>query len=170
MNKNIPNLISMSRIFLSLSLFFMEPMGTLFIIVYITAFLTDILDGNLARRTGTCSDLGKTLDSIGDVVYILTFVVILLPWMKPDLWILIAAGAVAVFRMTPAIVMLVVTGRYNTFHTKWSKATTALVFFTPFIYLLIGQYSLLIPMAFFIISGYYDYPLMHKYCKENSRY
>ena len=170
MKEYVPNLISVARIFMSVALFFLEPMGTPFIILYMMTFLSDILDGNLARRWDVCSDLGRSLDSIGDVVFMLAVLFVLVPWMHPDTWMLVLIAAAVLFRFTPAVIILVVTGKYNTFHTKWSKATTALVFFVPFIYLIIGQWAILIPTAFLILSGYYDYPLMMKFCKENSRY
>ncbi len=170
MNRNVPNIISVSRIILSLSLFFIEPMCIPFIIIYVVAFVTDILDGNLARRTGTTSELGKRLDSIGDLVFVFAILFLIVPWMKPDLWLLILSAVVAVFRLIPQIVIGVVTGEYVTFHTKWSKAATGLLFLLPFFSYVIGQYALLIPLTCIVISSCYEYPRMHQYCKENCRY
>lgn len=170
MNKNIPNIISVSRIALCISLFFIEPMSTPFLIVYAVTFLTDIIDGNLARMTGTTSDLGRQLDSIADVIFFLTFLLVIVPWMKPPFYFLVAAGVVAVIRMFPAILMGTVTGKYQTFHTIPAKVTAFLVFLTPYLYLLIGEVSLYILLLAFLLSSLYEYPMAHKFCKENCKY
>jgi CDP-diacylglycerol--glycerol-3-phosphate 3-phosphatidyltransferase len=41
------------------------------IIIYAAAFLTDIIDGNLARRYGWITDLGKVLDPLADKLMLL---------------------------------------------------------------------------------------------------
>ena len=170
MNKNIPNIISVSRIILCLSLFFLEPMSTTFLIVYAVTFLTDIVDGNLARMTGTTSDLGRRLDSIADVIFFLTFLLLVVPWVNPPLYFLVAAGAVAVVRMFPAILMGTVTGKYQTFHTVPAKLTAFLVFLTPYLYLVIGMPAMYILLFAFLLSSLYEYPMAHKFCKENCKY
>ena len=46
------------------------PLGSVrFLAVYTIAGLTDVLDGWLARKTGTASPFGARLDSIADLLF-----------------------------------------------------------------------------------------------------
>lgn len=73
MNKNVPNIITLSRVFLTpiMIVFFMVPMSSgvgKFIAfgIYVLGSLTDSLDGYIARRYNLVSNIGKMLDSIAD--------------------------------------------------------------------------------------------------------
>lgn len=69
MLRHIPNLLSLSRIFLSLFLFSEEQMVRLLAIFL--AGLTDFLDGFLARKLNLTSKWGTTLDPIGDKIFVM---------------------------------------------------------------------------------------------------
>lgn len=73
MNKNVPNIITMTRVLLTpiMIVMFLLPMSNgigLFIAagIYIVGSFTDALDGHLARKYNLVSNLGKMLDSIAD--------------------------------------------------------------------------------------------------------
>ena len=76
---NLPNLLSISRIFLLLPIiaFFEKGFFFLSFTIYIFAAFTDYLDGLLARKYRQTSDLGSLLDLLADKL----FVSILLIWM-----------------------------------------------------------------------------------------
>tara|TARA_B100000989_G_scaffold136462_1_gene101372 strand:+ start:600 stop:1127 length:528 start_codon:yes stop_codon:yes gene_type:complete len=76
---NLPNLLSISRIFLLVPIiaFFEKNFFFLSLITYIFAAFTDYLDGLLARKYRQTSDLGSLLDLLADKL----FVSILLIWM-----------------------------------------------------------------------------------------
>jgi len=167
-NKNIPNIISASRIVLCAVLFFLEPMGTPFLILYAVAFLTDIIDGNLARMTNTTSDLGRQLDSIADVAFLLVFLFMVLPYTDPSVLFCILSACVAVIRIFPAVFIHAITGRFQTFHSVWAKVTAFMVFATPYLYLLIGSPAVYILLIAFLLSGLRDYPLMLEFARKNS--
>ena len=67
--KNLANALTISRIIMAtvLLLFFTE-ISTLFVIIYTVALLTDMVDGTIARKTGTCSSTGALLDSVADFI------------------------------------------------------------------------------------------------------
>ncbi len=74
---NLPNLLTLSRIFLSpvfMVLFLIEaPLSRLLAtIVFIIAALTDLFDGYLARRMGTLTNFGKFMDPIADKILVST--------------------------------------------------------------------------------------------------
>ena len=73
MNKNVPNIITLSRVILTplMVIFFLLPLKNgigLFIAagIYIVGSFTDALDGHIARKYNLVSNLGKMLDSIAD--------------------------------------------------------------------------------------------------------
>ena len=76
---NLPNVLSVSRVFLIplIILHFENGFYLSCVITYISASLTDYLDGYFARNNNQTSDLGAVLDLLADKL----FVSILLIWM-----------------------------------------------------------------------------------------
>ena len=76
---NLPNILSLSRIFLLLPIiiFFYQSFYLLSLIIFIMAAITDYLDGYIARKNNQNSDQGALLDLLSDKI----FVSILLIWM-----------------------------------------------------------------------------------------
>jgi CDP-diacylglycerol---glycerol-3-phosphate 3-phosphatidyltransferase len=77
---NLPNLITIGRIFLAIfiiPLLFVDQLGIrlLAFVVFVAAGLSDLWDGHLARSRGLITDLGKLLDPIADkLLLVATFV------------------------------------------------------------------------------------------------
>ena len=76
---NFPNILSVSRIFLSIPIiiFFENESYLLSTMVYIIASVTDYLDGFLARKQNLVTEIGALLDLLADKI----FVSIILIWM-----------------------------------------------------------------------------------------
>ena len=79
---NAADTITSVRIALSLFLPFLPLRSAGFFAAYTVTGLTDVLDGWLARRTGTTSQFGARLDSIADLL----FYGVLLFRLFPVLW------------------------------------------------------------------------------------
>lgn len=62
------NLITGGRILCSIFLLFSQLFSPAFCALYLTAGLTDILDGAVARKTQTVSEFGSQLDTVADGV------------------------------------------------------------------------------------------------------
>jgi len=144
--KQIPNLLSASRIALCLPLLLVDAMTLPFGVLYLIAGLTDILDGFLARRWGVESKFGARLDSMADFVLVLAVGYKLFPWLKlpATLWMMI--GFIALVKIVNAISLYVVKHRIGFLHTKANKLTGFLLFIGV---MTIGQ-SYFIPVAWVI--------------------
>ena len=73
MNKNVPNIITLSRVILTpiMIIFFLLPLtkGVGYFVafgIYVVGSLSDAIDGHLARKYNLVSNIGKMLDSIAD--------------------------------------------------------------------------------------------------------
>lgn len=64
------NIITVCRIILSIILIFLTPNSSPFYMVYILCGFTDMLDGFVARKTHSESDIGAKLDSIADITFV----------------------------------------------------------------------------------------------------
>lgn len=74
---NLPNVLTLSRIFFAVLLVFLlqagTAMGNLLAAIFFTiASVTDFYDGYLAKRRGLISDFGKIMDPIADKVLMLS--------------------------------------------------------------------------------------------------
>ena len=95
--KHIANALTVSRIFLAaVLLLFFKKISVLFLIIYTVAEFTDIIDGTIARKTGSSSKMGALLDSIADLLLAANLVKIIfsmkLITRKLAFWLLIALG------------------------------------------------------------------------------
>ena len=63
------NLITITRILCSIALLFCTALSSCFYAFYITAGVSDMVDGWVARKTNTVSDFGSKLDTIADIFY-----------------------------------------------------------------------------------------------------
>ena len=109
--KQIPDLLSASRITLCLPLLLVDTMTVPFWVLYVTAGTTDMLDGFLARRWGVESKFGARLDSLADFVFVLAVGYKLFPYLKlpTALWMMI--GLIALVKVSNAISAYVVKHR-----------------------------------------------------------
>jgi CDP-diacylglycerol---glycerol-3-phosphate 3-phosphatidyltransferase len=129
--KAIPNCISGSRIIFSLILIFVKPLSVVFYAIYIICGLTDIVDGFIARKTGTTSSLGARLDSMGDMVMVGVLLLVLYPIINPPTPIVIWTISIGIIRLASMAVAL---KKYKTFagiHTYGNKITGIVLFIFP---------------------------------------
>jgi phosphatidylglycerophosphate synthase len=68
--RRVPNAISIIRMALSLTLFFLVENPLAFSLVYGICGLSDLMDGILARKLKAASPLGAKLDSLADLIFV----------------------------------------------------------------------------------------------------
>ncbi len=135
--KNIPNTISILRILLSVSLFFLKPLTTVFFLIYSICGFSDIIDGYIARRTNSTSSFGSILDSIADAIFMSAVIVVFLPILLIPNRILIWIVIITFVRI---VSLMVVYFKYHTFailHTYANKATGLSLFCFPYLYMFV---------------------------------
>ncbi|MBQ7335678.1 MAG: CDP-alcohol phosphatidyltransferase family protein [Clostridia bacterium] len=137
MLKNIPNIITSLRIVGTGCLLFFKPLSVWFYIAYAFTGLTDVLDGYIARKTKTTSELGAKLDSIADLLFYAVMLLKVFPmlWelLPTGLWITVAA--VLAVRLCAYITAFAKYHRFASLHTYMNKLTGAAVFLVPFLLL-----------------------------------
>ena len=125
------NLITAFRILCSFALLFCQPFSLSFIVFYLVAGFTDMIDGAMARKTGTTSEFGAKLDTVADFVFVAVCLWKLLPSLAVPLWLWIWIVLIALIKMINTISGYVIQKRYVALHTVLNKVTGVLLFLLP---------------------------------------
>jgi CDP-diacylglycerol--glycerol-3-phosphate 3-phosphatidyltransferase len=129
--KAIPNCISISRIIFSLILFFVKPLSTAFYVIYTICGLSDIMDGFIARKTGTTSRLGAKIDSTADLIMTGVLLFVLYPIINPGTQIIIWIISIGIIRTASMVVALKKYKSFAILHTYGNKITGIGLFIFP---------------------------------------
>ena len=131
---NMADTVTSVRIVSSLLLLFLPYHSAGFLTVYTLAGLTDVLDGWLARKTGTASDFGARLDSIADLLFYFVLLVRLSPilWRRLPVEIWFAVGVILAVRLAAYAAAAVKYHRFASLHTWLNKLTGGAVFLLPY--------------------------------------
>ena len=138
MKKHLANIISITRIVVGACLFLFSDITTGFIILYIICGITDLIDGPVARRTGSTSTIGAVLDTVGDIVTYMAFAKILLvknSTMDGNLlpkWMVIWMLGVAAIHLVAGFVSLARVKKFFIVHSLFGKILGGSVFVFPF--------------------------------------
>ncbi len=73
------NSITGIRILCSVALLFFPAFSPAFYTLYIVAGVSDMIDGTVARKTGTVSEFGSKLDTVADFVLVVVCLIKLIP-------------------------------------------------------------------------------------------
>src|SRR5713226_2137564 len=91
---NIPNVLTLSRlaaipVLMVLLLVKFPGHDQLAAALFIVFSFTDTLDGQIARRRGTVSDLGKFLDPLADKLFVLSVLIVLVQERRVAAWVVV---------------------------------------------------------------------------------
>ena len=125
------NPITGTRILCSIALLFCPAFSASFIILYLIAGLTDMIDGAVARKTGTVSAFGAKLDTAADFVFVAVCLCKLLPSLAVPLWLWIWIVLIALIKMINIISGYVIQKKFVAMHTIMNKFTGILLFILP---------------------------------------
>jgi CDP-diacylglycerol--glycerol-3-phosphate 3-phosphatidyltransferase len=132
--KLLPNILSISRMILAVSLFLFRPFSAIFITVYIVAVLTDAADGFLARRFSLQTKIGGDLDTLADFMLVGIMLIRIIPVM--DFNILSIAIIISIFALK-GLALVVSYIKYKqviSLNTYLSKGLAVVAFLFPFLY------------------------------------
>ena len=132
------NALTICRIALSIALLIPATFSPAFFALYVLAGVTDMLDGYIARRTGTESELGAKLDSIADFILAVVCLVKILPAIAVPTWLWIWVAAIVLVKAANAVSGFVVEKRLVMPHTMANKVAGFVVFLVPFAIPLFG--------------------------------
>ena len=125
------NLITGGRIVLSVALLFCPALSPVFFVLYIAAGITDMIDGAVARRTGTVSAFGARLDTVADIVLVAVCLFKLLPVLDVPVWLCIWIAVIAVIKAANIAVGYLRQKRLISVHSVLNKLTGGLLFAFP---------------------------------------
>jgi len=158
--KYVPNTLSIARIVIAAILLpgallgFIPALGTLFMVFYIAAGLTDLFDGPLARRFNAGSKMGANLDGTADYIFIAVCLITIIPAFDNinSLTIGIIIGFV-VLKILGMIVGYIHYRQLMMMHTRLSKAAAFAAWLVPIVYV----FSPMDVNTVFIFLGAYCY-------------
>ncbi|MBQ7702503.1 MAG: CDP-alcohol phosphatidyltransferase family protein [Candidatus Methanomethylophilaceae archaeon] len=133
MIERLPDLLTGSRVILSIVLLFLEPLSVPFLTLYLVACITDFLDGHLARKMGCKTSYGPYFDSLADCLLVAVVVYSIIVHVEFDNWMIIWIVIIASVRI---IAFLVGSLRYHKpafIHSYLNKLTGMALFLLPFI-------------------------------------
>ena len=131
MRKQIANIITISRILSSIYLLFCPVFSISFSITYLFCGITDMVDGTIARKTKSISELGARLDTIADSVFVAVCFVKILPLMEFPTWLWIWIVMIAIIKIGNVVWELISNKRLVSIHTILNKVTGFLLFLLP---------------------------------------
>jgi len=132
MKKYIANILTGSRAVFSLPLLFIPLSSAWFYILYLFCGLTDMIDGTIARKTGTVSKLGAKLDTVSDFVFMFVCWVKILPQMHIPVWLWIWIIIIALTKIFNIALVFVHKKKLITIHSILNKTTGFALFLLPF--------------------------------------
>ena len=128
---NMADIITGSRIILSILLLFCHALSPAFYGLYLIAGFTDMFDGTVARKTGKVSSFGSKLDTAADFVLVAVCLIKLLPVLHIPLWLSIWITVVALIKVINIVSGFVQKKEFVVVHTSMNKVTGFLLFVLP---------------------------------------
>lgn len=125
------NLITGMRILCSVALLFCPALSTSFFVLYLVAGLTDMVDGAVARKNGTCSEFGARFDTAADFLLVLICLIKLIPVLDIPVWLTIWIAVIALIKFINIVSGYVMRKRFVSVHSAMNKVTGLLLFTLP---------------------------------------
>ncbi len=151
------NIITGIRIALSVALLFCPVFSPVFYAFYITAGVSDMADGAVARKTGTVSEFGSRLDTIADIVFVAACLIKVLPVLHVPVWLCIWIAVIAFIKAANIAAGYIRRKKFISVHSVINKVTGGLLFVFPLTLSFIGfKYSAAVICAVATIAAFYE--------------
>ena len=128
---NMANIITSIRIVCSIALLFCPVFSIVFYVLYITAGISDMIDGTVARKAKTVSEFGSKLDTAADFVMVVVCLIKLIPIIRLPLWLIIWIVVIALIKAVNLVSGYIMRKEFVVLHTLMNKVTGILLFILP---------------------------------------
>ena len=136
------NIITCVRIVCSIALLFCSVFSPAFYSLYVAAGISDMIDGTVARKTGTDSESGSKLDTAADFILVIVCLIKFVPAIHVPTWLIRWIVVIAVIKAISLISGYVMRKEIVVLHTTMNKVTGILLFVLPLTFTLIDlRYS-----------------------------
>lgn len=125
------NFVTCIRIICSIALLFFPALSPPFYVLYIVAGVTDMIDGTIARKTGTVSEFGSKLDTAADFIFVAVCLIKLIPVLDIKPWMVVCIVIIAVIKVINIISGVVKQKKLVAVHSAMNKITGILLFALP---------------------------------------
>ena len=125
------NGITCVRILLSAALLFCPALSPALYGLHLAAGFSDMLDGAVARKTGTVSELGSKLDTLADLAFTAVCLVKLLPVLEVPPWLYLWISIIAFLKLLNIAIGYVRQKKLTAVHSVLNKAAGGLLFLLP---------------------------------------
>lgn len=116
-----------------------------------------MIDGAVARRTGTVSELGSRLDTIADIMFTVVCLIKLLPALDVPAWIYIWTAVIGMIKLFNIAIGYIRQKQFIAVHSVINKVTGGLLFIFPLTVAFIDmKYSAAIVCLIAMISAIYE--------------
>ena len=131
MKKHIANIITGLRIVLSLPLLLIPLTSAWFYVLYLLCGLSDMIDGTVARKTNSASELGARLDTVSDFVFMSVALIKFVPHFYIPVWLWLWIGVITMIKLVNVVWGFIRTKKLISPHTLLNKITGLLLFLLP---------------------------------------
>ncbi len=128
---NLANTITGIRILCAIALLFCRPHSTAFYVLYISAGITDMIDGAVARKTKTSGEFGARLDTAADLIFVVVCLIKLAPTLDIPVWLSIWIAVIALVKVSNIVSGYVMRKEFVAVHSVMNKVTGILLFILP---------------------------------------
>ena len=99
--------------------------------MYLFCGITDMIDGTIARKTKSVSEIGARLDTVADSVFVAVCFVKILPLMEFPTWLWNWIVIIAAIKIGNVVWGLICNKKLVSMHTILNKVTGFLLFLFP---------------------------------------
>ena len=131
MIKHTANILTGCRILGSILLLFFPVFSEAFYSMYLLCGFSDMIDGTIARKTNSASELGAKMDTVADLVFVAVSLIKLLSTIHIPGWLWIWGSVIAIIKIGNIIRGYVSKKQFISLHTIMNKVTGVLLFLLP---------------------------------------
>ena len=142
--KYVPNMISFMRLMLIIPLMLLVPFELPFMIIYVIAGVSDMIDGPIARKYNATSQFGAALDGGADVLLVLVVVFRIMPVIEISNWVIIWIVIAIIMKLSSTVIGYIRHRQIIFLHTYAGKFFIFMLFLFPVFYLFVEANTLLI--------------------------